>query len=618
MASGTKTPRWIRLFLSASLLFMVVFGIKAVVHPSSTPAVSSQLSAEHQKMRESAAPWLKTEKDLDALMADVRSGSVVAVGVTPTSVLVTTKAGAHYFVIDRLAQVSQILLFKYREGKEAGFPLVILGSAGTSVESALDTTRNLVGIFFPLLLIGGYIAYTRSSARNLFKITPAPDTRFSDVVGAAEAKTALSDLASYLKDGSAYARVGARPPTGVLMVGGPGTGKTRLAQALAGECGVAFIAASGSDFTSKFYGSGVQRVKTLFEMARKNAPCIVFIDEIDGISARSTGTSPGETEGNRIINQMLLELDGFTRNAGVIVIGATNLVNLMDPALLREGRFDRRVHVRLPDVTDRIGIFQLYAKKIVAQPNIDFTPLARLTTGMSPAAIESIVNFAATLAARKDEHIVTAAHIAEAIEVNRMGEVNNSQKALTPHERERIAVHEAGHAIMSTALKSGKVEKVSILPRGPALGVTLVTQNEDKQLHLQSELEARIQVLLAGRNAELLRFGEASSGAAQDLEEASKLAMAMVARFGFGRSGSLFSIGALGDSVQSQPEIAHAIEESRELLHRLNGQCQAHMARLKPALDDVTQQLLAVETVEGRDVERAVASAQARAGRDPS
>jgi cell division protease FtsH len=396
------------------------------------------------------------------------------------------------------------------------------------------------------------------------------------------------------------------------MVGGPGTGKTRLAQALAGECGVAFIAATGSEFTSKYYGAGVQKVKSLFAKARKNAPCILFIDEIDGIAARSSGGhGPAEAESNRIINQVLVEMDGFKDSEGVIVIGATNLPQQLDPALLREGRFDRRVHVRLPDVSERADIFKLYCGKKTTAADVNFDRLARLTTGLSPAAIEAIVNHAAMKAAREEAQAITEAHLADAIEVNRMGEVNGTQKALTPHERERIAVHEAGHAVIANLLKAGRVEKVTILPRGGALGVTLVTQDEDKQLHLKSEMEARIEMLLAGRNAELLYYGEASSGAAHDLQEASKLALAMVSRFGFGSDGSLFSIAALTDSLQAQPELVHAIAESKKVLADLNAKCQANLAQVRPALDSVTQQLLQDETVAGEFVEKAVAGALA-------
>jgi cell division protease FtsH len=468
--------------------------------------------------------------------------------------------------------------------------------------------RDLAGIFLPFFLLALVVYAMRDSIGGSARVVEKPaGIGFSDVIGAGEAKHALQDIVDYLKDPRRYRDIGARAPCGVLMLGGPGVGKTLLAKALAGECGARFIATNGSEFTSKFYGVGVQKVKKLFETARKNAPCILFIDEIDGIAKRtSSGAGPAESESNRIINQLLVEMDGFEANEGVIVVGATNLEDNLDEALLREGRFDRRVHVKLPDVRDRSAIFRLYTGKLRTEGTIDHEQLSRLTTGLSPATIAHIVNHAALVAARAGSRSVTMGHLMEAIETTRIGELNGAERALGERERRYIAVHEAGHALVSAVLGYGKVEKVTILPRGGALGVTLVTQEEDQTLVLRSDMEKHIQMLLGGRNAELAVFDEASSGASQDLQQASKLALDMVGRYGFGQDGALFSIGALPAQHASR-QVAAAVRQANQLLEGLNLKCQQIMRAHRDALDAIAEELLAHETVSGERVQALIA-----------
>jgi cell division protease FtsH len=381
---------------------------------------------------------------------------------------------------------------------------------------------------------------------------------------------------------------------------------------LAGECNVHFIPATGGDFTAMFVGLGSMRVKALFRKARKHAPCIIFIDEMDGVGRRTNTETGGtsEAEGNRIINQILTELDGFNSSSGVIVIGATNFPDAVDPALVREGRFDRKIQLTLPDLSDREALFRLFAKGVKTAGAPNYSQLARLTTGLTPAAIAYVVNHAALISARHGQQDVPMANFVEAIEVCRMGEVNGSASALTEGERERVAVHEAGHAIVAQVMNVGRVEKVTILSRGGALGVTLVTQSEDKQLHLKSELQNRIQMLLAGRAAELLTYNDASSGAASDLKEASRLALSMVATLGLSDTGTLFSLDAL-TALNIKPDPTSAVAEAEAILTAQNERCLATLRELRGALVELTEKLVERETIDGEEVARAISNARA-------
>lgn len=591
----------------ALVIALAALAAAAVFFHLNDSAPARRLGGPAHEMRHAPEGWTAVEKDGSDLLRDLRTGQVGAVGLAPNALLVSTTAGERYFVVDGRGSFAAVAVAQAKEGGAHPFQLVVLPDSTVGAPAAddrtLTTARDLAGIFLPLLLIA-FVVYTmRDSIGGSAKLVEAPSgIGFDQVIGAGEAKHALQDIVDYLKDPGRYRAIGARAPCGVLMLGGPGVGKTLLAKALAGECGARFIATNGSEFTSKFYGVGVQKVKKLFETARKNAPCILFIDELDGISKRtSAGAGPAESESNRIINQLLVEMDGFAANEGVIVVGATNLEEHIDEALLREGRFDRRVHVKLPDVRDRSAIFRLYAGKLRTEGAIDHEQLARLTTALSPATIAHIVNHAALVAARADSRAVTMGHLMEAIETTRIGELNGAQRALGERERRYIAVHEAGHALVSAVLGYGKVEKVTILPRGGALGVTLVTQEEDQTLVLKSDMEKHIQMLLGGRNAELAVFDEASSGASQDLQQASKLALDMVGRYGFGQDGTLFSIGALPAQHASR-QIAAAVRQANQLLEGLNLQCQQLMRAHRRALDALTEELLVHETVSGERV----------------
>ena len=595
---------WQQLALIAVMLILswMIFQLASArwTHPVQTAPLNSVLLA----MREHPEIWTRTEADVSILILDMQHNRVAGAAIAPAGIFISSKDGRHYFVADEQNKVAQLLLSFYHKDTNDAFPLAWIpkepaGKLGLDLNTVLTLMLLLAAAAYAIRLAGGGFQFAKHSTQ----------VTFDDVIGAAEAKAALRDIMAYLKNPQGFTAVGARPPKGVLLSGPPGTGKTQLAKALAGECKVNFIAATGGDFSAMFLGVGSMRVKSLFRKARKHAPCIVFIDEIDGIGRRTSTENggPSEAEGNRIINQILAEIDGFQAASGVIVIGATNFPDMVDPALLREGRFDRKITVKLPDVGDRAALFRLYAQRLPALGAIDYTQLARLTTGLAPAAIAYIVNHAALIAAREHAAEIPMAYFLEAIEVCRMGEINGSASALTAAERERIAVHEAGHAIVAQVLGVGRVEKVTILPRGGALGVTLVTQKEDKQLHLKSELEHRIQMLLGGRAAEIMSYDDASSGAASDLKEASKIALSMVATLGLSDQGTLFNLEALS-AFNIKPNTEQAVAQAEALLATQNAHCFALLKTYAPALQAITAQLLEYETIDGEAVVEAVAA----------
>ncbi|BFN26768.1 ATP-dependent zinc metalloprotease FtsH [Pseudomonas sp. SCT] len=601
-----KKPRLLQcrrgLVLSVLSLLLLVAAAFWQVQPSAptdSPAAGSAAAmlGELQSSRES---WEANRGDLSRLMGDLRGGAIASAALGADAVYVTTTGEQRYWVPDQSGRVAALLLDQYAVSGAELFPLAMFQT---------DAEKPFYKYLLPyspiaLLLIGAAIFFAMKT-RGFDVQRKGSGVTFADVIGAAEAKQALSDVTAYLRDPAAYARLGARPPKGVLLTGEPGTGKTQLAKALASESNASFIQVTGSDFSSMYFGVGIQKVKSLFRTARKQAPCIIFIDEIDGIGKRAEQTRSSDAESNRIINQFLAEMDGFDGAAGVLVLGATNFPNSLDPALVREGRFDRSIAVGLPGLDDREALFRLYAGKITAAADLDFPQLARNTVGLTPAAIAYIVNHAALLAARAGAKQVDMAHFVDAVETCRIGEQPSGVTPMSPTDRKRIAVHEAGHALVAAALNVGRVEKVTILPRGQALGVTLVTPVEDKRLHMYSELRNRIQMLLAGRGAEQLYFHEVSSGAGQDLQEASKIALSMVGALGMGPRGSLLSLQAVRDAhLDSDPR--EALEAADELLQQLNQECLALLQRLKPALDHITERLLAVETVPGEEVLAAI------------
>jgi len=610
MKKVSSKKHW-RYFVAVTLLLLAAGGaVFASRRSSPPPQPPTALDSMLQEVRNQPHLWTATERDVSVLLQDMQKHDVASVALAPTGMFVSTRMGTNYFVSDSAGKLAGLVLASYEKAQPATFPLAVVGEDARD-GNGWHLDLGLVMTIAVLAALG--IQAARVHRGNGFEFTKSESVvTFDDVIGAAEAKAALLDIKSYLKDPAGFTALGARPPKGILLSGPPGTGKTRLAKALAGECNVRFIPATGGDFTAMFIGLGAMRVKSLFRKARKNGPCIVFIDEIDGIGRRTTTETGGtaEAEGNRIINQVLTELDGFNSSSGVIVIGATNFPDAVDPALVREGRFDRKIQLALPDVSDREALFRLYTKQVKTGSAPDYTQLARLTTGLTPAAIASVVNQAALISARQGQQDVPMANFLEAIEVCRMGEVNGNSSSMTEAERERIAVHEAGHAIIAQVMNVGLVEKVTILSRGGALGVTLVTQSEDKKLHLKSELQGRIQMLLAGRAAELITYDDASSGAANDLKEASRLALSMVATLGLSNTGTLFSLDAL-TALGIKPDPQKAVAEAETILAAQNERCLATLTELRGALLALTEKLVERETIDGEEVARAIADARA-------
>lgn len=553
-----------------------------------------------QQLDASKQPWLENRRDLSTLLNDLRNQLISNAALSKNALYITRTDGQNYWVPDQSGHVAQLLLDHYAQMAEPAFPLSLFETDGEAA-----WYKPLLPYSPFILTLIAVLAYLFLKNQSFHVQRKGSGIGFDDVVGAREAKQALADVSTYLRDPQTYAALGARPPKGVLLTGEPGTGKTHLAKALASESNASFIQVTGSDFSSMYFGVGIQKVKALFRTARKQAPCIIFIDEIDGIGKRAEQQRSSDAESNRIINQFLTEMDGFEAANGVLVLAATNFPNALDPALVREGRFDRSIAVGLPGLEDRGALFRLYAAKVRASANLDYMQLARNTVGLTPAAIAQIVNHAALLAARAGAPQVEMTHFVDAIETCRIGEQPSGVTPLSASDRKRIAVHEAGHALVAAALKVGRVEKVTILPRGQALGVTLVTPVEDKRLHMTSELRNRIQMLLAGRGAELLYFHEASSGAGQDLQEASKIALSMVGALGMGPNGSLLSLQAVRDA-HIEFDSAESIHAADELLKQLDQECQALLQRLKPALDEITTRLLAEETLPGEQVVAAI------------
>ncbi|GAB2922958.1 hypothetical protein GCM10027093_72670 [Paraburkholderia jirisanensis] len=578
------------------------------------PTQPVALTGIASQMRHDASAWTHREKDASQMLRDIRDHDVAAIGVSRDAILVSTLHGEKYYVTDHNGAFSNsLLLGELKPGGTSPYQLVWLPDANVQTgiarwSASFDHLRDALSLLLPVLMIGGILWFMRREMTGGAQLLArAPTLRFDDVIGAGEAKAALADVQAWLTEPARFSSLGVRAPCGILMTGGPGVGKTRLAQALAGECGANFIAITGSYFSAKYYGVGIQKVKHLFELARKNAPTVIFIDEADGLGKRTdTGGGPVEAESNRIINQLLAEMDGFASNEGVVIVAATNHPDNLDEALRRPGRFDRTVQVRLPDLEDRAKILRFYAANLKTKADdVDFVQLARLTTGLSPATLSMIVNQAGLVARKAGEYQVSAAHFIEAIKIARIGDINGAERALSDDERTRIAIHEAGHGLVAALLNTGVLEEVTILPRGGALGVALITKTQDKYLYRETEMRNEIQVLLGGRNAELLIFDEASSGAAQDLQEASRISLDMVSKHGFNVDGNLFSLAALPQQYAGL-QLKNAIEHANVLLHELNDACFELLQANEPVLRAIATQLLEVETVPGETVYRLI------------
>ncbi len=442
---------------------------------------------------------------------------------------------------------------------------------------------------------------------------------FEDVAGVDEAKAELQEVVQFLKAPEAYGRLGARMPKGTLLVGPPGCGKTLLARAVAGEAGVTFFSVSGSEFVEMFVGVGASRVRDLFEQARKSAPCIIFIDEMDALG-RARGLTPvsgGSGEAEQTLNQLLAELDGFDPSAGVVLLAATNRPEILDPALLRPGRFDRQVLIDRPDKAGREQILRVHVKKIALARHMSLEEIAGLTAGFTGADLANLCNEAAILATRRGAEDVTAEDFVGAIERIVAG-LEKKNRLLNPYERKVVAFHETGHALVALALPGmDPVQKISIIPRGiGALGYTIQRPTEDRYLMTRGELENKMAVLLGGRAAEMLVFANISTGAADDLNKATDIARNMVMRYGMDETlgqaiyiedQPQFLTGALhppgGMAGNYSPETAREIDVAvRALIERAFERATAILTRHRKELDEVAAQLLEKETLVAEDL----------------
>lgn len=558
-------------------------------------------------MEKDSALFFATERDITALAQDAKTGAAKSIGLSMEYALVSLNDGSRYYVrIDtQRGLIRELLKDKLSPAAPAVFSLADVQPPAPPLTAFVRALNpGYLSLLGPLLIL--FLIFQMNPLRGggLFRNADKPDTRFRDVVGVEDAKEALEDIVAYLKNPKKFSELGAKPPKGIVLEGPFGSGKTLLARALAGEAGVPFICLSGSDFSDMFLGVGVRRVKKLFALARRQAPCVIFIDEIDGLGKRSGGSSSGETENNRIINALLVELDGFSAKAGIVVLGATNNVDNLDPALIRPGRFDRTCHLGLPNVDEREALFAVYAVQLRTDGRADFRQLARLSTGLSPASIANVVNAAALLAAKEDADAVTQDQFRRVLEQHLMGGPTAAgQSALSIAERQRIAVHEAGHALIARLLNVGVVEKVSILKRGRALGVTLVTSEQDITLQSEPELRARMTMLLGGRGAEALVLKTASTGAANDLEHVSSMAYRMVTEFGFSKNIGPFSYAGLPDRERQAGRNSEAVAEARKTVKDIERQCAELLLVNREALDRLMAELLEHETVSGEIVD---------------
>lgn len=440
--------------------------------------------------------------------------------------------------------------------------------------------------------------------KSKFSLQSHRTATFDDVAGAEEEKEELKEIVEYLRDPEKFTRLGARVPKGVLMVGPPGTGKTLLARAVAGEAGVPFFSVSGSEFVEMYVGVGAARVRDLFAQAKANAPAIVFIDEIDALARkRATDLYTGNEERETTLNQLLVEMDGFTTEENIILIGATNRADVLDPALMRPGRFDRQVHVGYPDIKAREAILKVHIKEKPLAPEVDLSEVAKNTTGFTGADLENLLNEAALLAAKRNKDAIGNEELKEAAVKVMMGAEKRSRK-VTDKERRLTAFHEAGHAVATYHLETqDPVTEVSIIPRGSAGGYTMSTPQEDKMYMSRNEMLDELVTLLGGRVAEAIVLGDISTGASNDLERATALAKGMITRYGMDENIGLATYGTntgfYGTGKEYSETTATAIDEAvKAQLKTAYERCEAILTEHRDQLDRLAEYLLEHEKID--------------------
>lgn len=457
---------------------------------------------------------------------------------------------------------------------------------------------------------GNSMMFNMGKSNAKVYVKSAEGIRFDDVAGEDEAKENLTEIVDYLHDPSKYREIGASMPKGILLVGPPGTGKTMLAKAVAGEANVPFFSMSGSEFVEMFVGMGASKVRDLFRQAKEKAPCIVFIDEIDAIGKKRDGQMGGNDEREQTLNQLLTEMDGFEGNTGVIILAATNRPESLDPALTRPGRFDRRVPVELPDLKGREEILKVHAKKIKIAEDVDFNKVARMASGASGAELANVVNEAALRAVRSGRRYATQADLEESIEVVIAG-YQKKNAIMTDHEKKIVAYHEIGHALVAAKqTDSAPVQKITIVPRtSGALGYTMQVEEGNHVLMSKEEIENKIATLTGGRAAEEVAFGSVTTGASNDIEQATKLARAMITRYGMSGDFDMVALetvtnqylggdASLACSAATQTKID---EQVVELVKRQHEKAISILKESRSKLDELAQFLYEKETITGEE-----------------
>jgi cell division protease FtsH len=513
-----------------------------------------------------------------------------------------------------------------------------LSERGVSISAAPleDKMPSLFGVllsWFPMLLLiavwiffmrqmqggkGGAMGFGKSKAKLMNELKGK--VTFDDVAGVEEAKEEVEEVVQFLKDPKKFSRLGGKIPRGCLLVGQPGTGKTLLARAIAGEAGVPFFTISGSDFVEMFVGVGASRVRDMFEQGKKNSPCIIFIDEIDAVGrSRGAGLGGGNDEREQTLNQLLVEMDGFDTNEGVIIIAATNRPDVLDPALLRPGRFDRQVVVGLPDIIGREKVLKVHVKKIKMAPDVNLRTVARGTPGFSGADLANIVNEAALLAARKNKRLVTLTEFEEARDKVMMGSERRSM-VMTEEEKKLTAYHEAGHAIVTINENAAHpIHKATIIPRGRALGMVMQLPERDQLSQTREQLHAQLAIAMGGRVAEEIIFGEdkVTTGASSDIEQATQRARAMVMQAGLSKELGPVAYGSNEEEVFLGRSVARTQNMSEETSKKVDSEIRKIVDKgyerartvLTEKIDDLhklAKALLTYETLSGEEIENLI------------
>ncbi len=570
-------------------------------------------------------PGASTEVSINEVISMAKSNRVDSIIVNGDSLRIKTKDGPEFS--SRKEPGTSIFEMLRDAGVESGVEVQVQGSSGFS------SIFGLLMNFLPLIFFGAILlfmlrqaqgsnnqtfSFGRSRARMF--VGNRPTVTFSDVAGVDEAKAELQEVVEFLKYPERFISLGARIPRGVLLVGPPGTGKTLLGRAVAGEAGVPFFSISGSEFVEMFVGVGASRVRDLFDQAKRNSPCIVFVDEIDAVGRhRGAGLGGGHDEREQTLNQILVEMDGFDTSVNVIVLAATNRPDILDPALLRPGRFDRRVVLDLPDIAGRLAVLQVHSKGMPIDPDTNLEVVAKETPGFSGADLSNLVNEAAILAARRNKKSITFDEFGEAIDRVIAGPERKS-RLISHREKEITAYHESGHALVGHILPhADPVQKVSIISRGSMGGYTRFISPEDRYLSSKVQFQAMLATALGGRVAEELTFNEITTGASNDLEHATQLARSMVTRYGmsdklgprtFGKREDLVFLGReISEQRDYGDKVAEAIDqEVHDLLQQALETARELLTTHRPKLVQLARHLITHETIEGDELQKLLES----------